>query len=338
VPFSRVLVPPVLNDDLIVPDGTWECFEGKAFGTTWRVDVVRSGSTDEMWLAALEQHIHATLETIDAQMSLWRPDSDIVRFNASPPGTRVLLRAPMRDVISHALEIAHLTQGLFDPTLHEAVARWGFGARLVADDLPDPTALSVLARQRCDWRDVVISDATLTAQFGLAMDLCAIAKGYAVDAVMDVVRTTSGAEAALVEIGGELKGWGLRPDGMPWWVQLEAAGAPQGALTLAALCGWAVATTGDSQRSFSRDGQDYCHTIDPQTLSPVQTALASVTVFDPLCWRADALATAMTVMGREKALAFAEAQDIPCLITHCAKGRATESLSPALRQWLDEDD
>ena len=171
-------------------------------------------------------------------------------------------------------------------------------------------------------------------QPGRTLDLCGIAKGYAVDVVMDIVRASLGMRAALVEIGGELKGWGLKPDGMPWWVSVEGSAEP----TLAALCGWAVATSGDYVRSFRQYGIDYCHTVDPKTLAPIRNGVASVTVFDPECWRADALATALMVMGAPRAMAFARQHDIPCLLTQRTGRVIAEAVSPALRSWMQTDD
>ncbi len=330
-PERRIMVPPAMPNELEVPSGEWLSLSGDAYGTTWRVDVVYAGDKSKSWLSQVQRQIKGVLTVIDAQMSLWRADSDIVAFNAAPDGTRFVLAEPMLQVVNHALAIARFTNGAFDPTLCEAVERWGFGARAVAAGLPD---IMDLQQERSDWRDVMCDGDVITARTGLTLDLCAIAKGYAVDAVMEMLQSEPDAQAALVEIGGELKGWGLRPDGMPWWISIEGAGTE----TLVALCGWAVATSGDYRRSFTHEGRDYCHAIDPQTLSPVQTGVISVSVFDPSCWSADALATAMMVMGRQQALAFAETHTIPCILNCRSTGGITDEMSPALQCWFDTDD
>jgi thiamine biosynthesis lipoprotein len=333
---SRILSPPRLPEgplgDLNASQGTWERIEGRAFGTHWRVDCVRTGGG--RGLRALERRIGEVLEAIDAQMSLWRADSDVVRFNRSRVGTRFLPREPMQQVVSHAVGISRLTEGAFDPTMAEAVDLWGFGARAVEDTLPSASAILAIAQGRSGTPDSIQDGGCLVRHPGRTLDLCGIAKGYAVDAVMDIVRASLGARAALVEIGGELKGWGLKPDGMPWWVSVEGAVEP----TLAALCGWAVATSGDYVRSFRQYGIDYCHTLDPKTLAPIRNDVASVTVFDPECWRADALATALMVMGAPRAMAFAGQHDIPCLLTKRTGLAITEAVSPALRSWMQTDD
>ncbi|CAN5216787.1 FAD:protein FMN transferase [soil metagenome] len=337
----RVLLPPVMPDGLEIPCGGWHRLTGAIFATGWRVDVVREGATDAgdgPWLATLRARIEVALETIDAQMSPWREASGLMRFNRAGEGERVVVPEPMRTVIARALGIADLTGGAFDPTLHDAVALWGFGASPVVEGLPDAGALAALGTHRHDWRSLVWDDNALVARDGLTLDLCGIAKGYAVDAVMDVIRSTPGAAAALVEIGGELKGWNLRPDGMPWWVEIERPEGARDMPFMAALCDGAVATSGDYRRSFRHGDADYCHAIDPRTLAPVRTGVASATVFDPHCWRADALATALMVLGRDEALAFADAHAIPCILTVREGSALTDHLSAAMRAWLDDDD
>ena len=334
----RVLLPPVMPEDLEIPDGAWLRLDGSIFATGWRVDVVRQGEGDAaIWLAALRSRIAAVLDEVDAQMSPWREHSDLMRFNRAADGEAFLLPEPMRSVVEQAIAIADLSNGAFDPTLYEATALWGFSAREVAEGLPDPAGIAQLNARRRDWRALDFDGSRIIARHGLTLDLCGIAKGHAVDAVMAVVRATPGAVAALVEIGGELKGWGIRPDGMPWWVELER---PHGATlppVMAALCDWAVASSGDYLRTFRHDGVDYCHAVDPRTLSPIRTGVASATVFDRSCGRADALATAMMVLGQEAAIELADAQAIPCLLAVRDEQGVTEYWSAAMWDWLDDD-
>ncbi|MCE7796916.1 FAD:protein FMN transferase [Sphingobium sufflavum] len=339
----RVFLPPVMPEDLEIPDGEWLRLSGAIFGTGWQVDVVRDAAAqqagdDARWLEALRGRIADTLETIDAQMSPWRDASDLMRFNRAGDGERFPLPEPMRTVVAHAITVADQSGGAFDPTLHDAVSLWGFSATAVAQGLPDAERLSAIAATRRDWRDLGFDGTAIIAREGLTLDLCAIAKGFAVDAAMAVIRADPDARSALVEIGGELKGWGVRPDGMPWWVGIEQPG-DDAEPVVAALCDWAVATSGDYLRTFHHDGVDYCHAIDPRTLAPVRSGVASATVFDRACWRADALATALMVMGAERAQAFADAQAIPCLLGVRTDGGGVAShMSAAMRDWLDDDD
>ena len=152
---------------------------------------------------------------------------------------------------------------------------------------------------------------------GVLLDLSAVAKGYGVDRVAAWLEA-QGVRHYLVEVGGELRGAGVKPDGQPWWVALEqpggseAAGADDGGILLA-LHGLAVATSGDYRRSFERDSQRYSHTLDPRTGYPIRNGVVSVTVIHQRCMAADALSTALTVLGPEKGMCFAEA--------HCLAAR-----------------
>ncbi len=334
----RLFIPPDSPAGLDVPDGTWLHMAGEVFGTSWRVDVVCGApeAGQGVWLAKLRSRCEAMMETIDAQMSPWREGSVLSRFNRAPAGTRIAVPEPMLTVLGHALTVAELTGGAFDPALHEAVSRWGFSARAVADGLPDAQDMDKLVRTRCSWRDLDVACEAITARTGLSLDLCGIAKGYAVDAVMAAVQAAPDALSALVEIGGELKGWGIRPDGMPWWVALEQPMGTERPSVMAALHGWAVATSGDYRRSFRHNGIDYCHTVDPVTLCPVRSGIASATVFDRDCWRADALATAMMVMGRDAALRMADDHDVPCLLLCRERHGLSKHFSRAIAAWRDE--
>jgi hypothetical protein len=116
---------------------------------------------------------------------------------------------------------------------------------------------------------------------GLRLDLNGIAKGFAVDQVAAAL-DRAGARSYLVEVGGELRGTGAKPDGQPWWVELERPPtANDGLRTLVALHGLSVATSGDYRRFFEHDGRRYAHTLDPATAAPVAHATVSVTVLDP---------------------------------------------------------
>ncbi|WP_298333698.1 FAD:protein FMN transferase [Asticcacaulis sp.] len=322
----RVLVPALITP----PEDVSACLlcevSGKAFATTWQVRLFSEGPVDRQGLC---QRIQAILDRIDAEMSPYRADSDLTRFNEAKAGAFVPLPPMLMQVIAHALDMARLTDGAFDPALLEAVELWGFGAKIVPEGLPTLQARAAL-KQRQDWRALDWRPDGLIKPEGLKLDLCGIAKGYAVDAVTDMLKATLGVRSALIEIGGELKAFGVRAEGQPWWVEIERAD-PAHTETLVALCDLAVATTGDSQRYFIHDGVRLSHTIDAATAAPVQSGIRQVSVFDAQCWRADALATALMVMGEHRAMSFAQTHAIPCLMG-LSDGR--EVLSPALEDWL----
>ena len=145
---------------------------------------------------------------------------------------------------------------------------------------------------------------------GVQLDLSSVAKGFAVDQLARALRM-QGASHFLVEVGGELRGAGVKPDGQPWWVTLEGVpDAGEQAATVVALHGLAVATSGDYRRHYLHRGARASHTLDPRTGYPIQNNVASVTVLHAECMAADALSTALSVLGLEAGMRFAEAHNL----------------------------
>ncbi|MGN6209591.1 FAD:protein FMN transferase [Asticcacaulis sp.] len=319
----RVLIPDLVAEPHPPAGTVRHDLEGSAFATTWRVSFYAEA---DAVLMGLKARLQGVLDEIDREMSPYRIDSDLTRFNLAPTGTCVALPPRMMTVMRHALDMAELTDGAFDPAILPAVELWGFGARSVPEGLPD---ISILPASR--WRDLVWQAEGLIKPKDVRIDLCAIAKGYAVDALMDLLKAKPGVCSALVEVGGELKGWSVQPDGLPFWVEIET---PVKQATVAALCDWAVATSGEQVRSFVHEGQVHSHIIDSQTQAPTRSGIVSVTVFDAECWRADALATALMVLGEARAMDFAVAHDIPCLLWLRDGSGFRERLSPRLEAWL----
>lgn len=299
-------------------------------GTSWSVRYA-----DPVAPAALRPGIEACLETVIEQMSGWRSDSALCRFNAAPAGARHALPAEFAAVLRCALEIAEVSGGAFDPSMAPLVDLWGFGP--VPSTAPRPTAAEISAAlSQVGWRRLRLENGCLIQPGGAALDFSGIAKGYAVDLVAEHLAGI-GLASFLVEIGGELRGQGMKPDGSPWWVALEAVPdtAPAGEDFVLALHGLSVATSGDYRRFFEQDGRRYGHTLDPRTGWPVTNHLASVTVLHPSCMRADAWATALAVLGPEEGLELATRHGIGALLISRKAGRLTEHMSPAFAAMLD---
>lgn len=325
-----VLLPPELDETPHCADGVELAFGGAAFGTTWMVRLVVEPESADI-SAALKQLCEAQLTLIDAQMSPWIAESMLNRYNQLASGEALALPEPMRGVVENALAVQALTGGTFDPFVGSATDLWGFGPVAVAEGLPDQAATE---RLRDRWRAArpAWDGQRLARAAGFTLDLCGIAKGYAVDALHDLLRTPPGVVAALVEIGGEARGFGIKPDAWPWWLELDWPGTFAGRRVVAALHGWACASSGSDVRFFDHAGRRYSHSIDPATAEPSDSNLRGASVFDRHCWRADALATALIVMGSEQAQKFANAHDIPCLLIPAAPG-AEPVLSAALEAW-----
>jgi thiamine biosynthesis lipoprotein len=274
-------------------------------------------------------------------MSGWEPDSDLSRFNRAPAGTWQALPEEFFAVLDCALAVAVESDGAFDPCIGRLVDLWGFGPQPGPAGGPPGADLLAAARGGTDWRKLRLDvpGRRVLQPGGASLDLAGIAKGYAVDLVAEHL-AAAGVSAFLVEIGGELRGHGVKPDGMPWWVELETPPGEElpGAEDeepVAALHGLAVATSGNYRRYFRHGGRHYGHTLDPRTGWPVSERLASVTVLHPSCMRADALATALSVLGPEAGLEHARRHGIAALFLTREAGRLREHMSPDFAAMLE---
>ena len=299
----RVLVPAAL--DLTPPalGGRMHEFSGCTMGTTWNVRLVASA---QLRRTRVQQAIQGALDAVVEQMSTWDARSHLCRFNRAAPATWQALPDVFLEVLACAREVAQRSDGAFDPTAGALVDAWGFGPT-PRPGLPEPAALAH-ARATAGWKRLELDLARGAARQpgGLALDLSAIAKGYGVDRVARQLHRL-GLDSHLVEVGGELRGAGVKPDGQPWWVQLEHPAQDDDATpTLLALHGVSVATSGDYRRWFDHDGTRYSHTIDPRDGLPIRHGLASVTVIHAECMLADAWSTALDVLGPDAGPALAD--------------------------------
>jgi thiamine biosynthesis lipoprotein len=319
---------------------------GSSMGTTWTVTAVTDADADT---AGLREGIEAELDKVVAQMSTWEPGSDISRFNRASAGAVQVLPDGFFQVLDAALRLAKGTGGAFDPTVGPLVNLWGFGPNGSRDAPPGPDAIAAV-RVRTGWHRLSLDRAARTAvqPGGLQVDLSSIAKGFAVDQVAAYL-VDSGIRAFLVEVGGELHAQGRKPDGAPWRIAIEStqpddadsatAETVPAAQIVVALDDLSVATSGDYRHYFERDGRRYSHTIDPRTGYPVAHGLASVTVLHEDCMQADALATAMTVLGPDDGYAYALRHGVAALFVlhegHLHDGnRSVQRMTPGFTARL----
>ncbi|PUA19838.1 FAD:protein FMN transferase [Glaciimonas sp. PCH181] len=334
---NRVLIPLDLAEPLPLQSGMPEIYlSGSTMGTTWSVHVLAPLAVSRQ---TIEQGIQAQLDLVIHQMSTWESDSDVSRFNHAPAGSWHALPDAFFTVLDAALTMARDSDGAFDPTIGPLVNLWGFGPQQGGADTvaacPNAVAMP-FAQKRCNWRQISLDhqQRRLLQPGGVYLDFSGIAKGYAVDLVARYLFAL-GCPSYLVEIGGELSGFGVKPDGQPWWVTLERPPSEQGAKSIVtALHGLAVATSGDYRRYFDYAGQRYAHTIDTRTGEPVSHGMVSVTVLHAQCMVADALATVLMVLGEKKGMAFAQERNIPALFIHSHDGIFSESMSPAFAEML----
>jgi len=338
-PARRVLAPHEVDPRAPGSDAVVREFAGLSMGTTWSVKCALPADTDSSGVAA---GIQAQLDRVVRQMSTWESDSDLSRYNQSPAGTWHHFPAECFHVLRNAVAVAEASDGAYDPTAGPLVNAWGFGPDRAPGQAPDASELSA-ARQRVGWQRIEIdTEARRVYQpGGIYLDFSAIAKGYGVDAVMEHLAAT-GIGHALVEVGGELCGRGMKPDNQPWWVMLEnppGSGNVEPPLpeTLAALHGLSVATSGDYRKFFvaqsgAAPATHYSHTIDPRSGRPISHGLAAVTVVHPQCMAADAISTALNVLGMTEGLRFATQRGVAARFVQRAEQGFVETLSPAFEE------
>lgn len=327
-----VLIPQALSPAVPPPGSRIHTFEGTSMGTTWSARVAARHVGD------VQPALQAELDTIVAQMSHWEPDSLLSHYNRAPAGTWVDLPAQFFDVVDYALWAHMASGGAYDPAAGALVDLWGFGAARRYDHTgfyaPDDDAIDRVLDQRASARLSFDRDGCRLLQpGGVRLDLSSIAKGYAVDCLAQCLEQR-GLHHYLVEVGGELRGGGVKPDGHPWWVEIE--GVPDSATPQAvvALHGVAIATSGDYRQYFEHGARRMSHTLDPRTGRPVAGDVASVTVLAPTCMEADALSTVLTVLGPDDGVAFAEARALAARILVRRAGTLEEIVTPAWKALL----
>jgi thiamine biosynthesis lipoprotein len=268
--------------------------DGETMGTRWSVQLASRAADGG---AALRAGIETRLAQLVDALSHWLPESSLCRWNRAAAGSRVPLPEDFATVLDAALAIAEASDGALDPTLGALVDLWGYGPPGPRAGQPGAAEIAA-ARARCGWRRLLRDGDTLLQPGGVQLDFSAIAKGHAVDVIAGWL-DRAGQPHHLVEIGGELRGQGVKPDGQPWWVEIEDS-RPPGRI---ALDGLSVATSGNRYR---RHAPGDAHTLDPRSGAPLADAPDSVTVIHPLCREADGWATALTVLGPVDGLRLAD--------------------------------
>lgn len=290
---------------------------GAAFGSYWRLTLPEWAD-----VANVTQEIEALVRAVDESMSPYRASSELCRFNRARTTDPVAMSDALYGLISRSVEIAARTGGAFDPTVGPIVGRFGFGPILDG-------SLSA------SFHDLATGEGSVRKGVpDLTVDLCGIAKGYALDRIADAL-STRGEENLLLEIGGEVMARGVHPSGRPWQVGVERPHEP--ATTLAHVVrpnGLALATSGPAVQSYAVGDRTYSHVVDPRLRGPADGSIASVTVLMATGIDADAHATALVAMGTDAALDFAERQSIPALFQIWVAGGLEERTSADFADFI----
>lgn len=239
------------------------------------------------------------IQELDGLLSTTDEGSQIHALNQ---GETVALAQPVQALLERALALCADTGGAFDITIYPVVRAWGFTTD--SHQVPTQEELSALLA-RVDYRQVEPQEGTLTLPQGVELDLGGVAKGYASQQVARLLRE-EGVDCALIDLGGSIQAMGSSPDGDPWSVGIRdpRSDSPEDYAAVVRVTDQAVVTSGMYERYFELDGVRYGHIIDPDTGYPVDNGLASVTVVSPDATLADALSTALFVMGKDGAAQY----------------------------------
>jgi FAD:protein FMN transferase len=308
---------------------------GTTMGTTYQIKFVAASKSTGV--TGLHADVESILAEIDRQMSTYRPDSEVSRFNERAAGEWFPVSAAVAEVVSAAQEISEKTDGALDVTVGPLVRLWHFGPPEKQGDgakseftPPNDEAL-VAAREHVGYENLEMrtSPPSLRKKIHeLEVDLSSIASGYAIDRLAALLEEKQ-IDDFMIEIGGEVRAAGRRPDAAPWRVAIERPTINRRAMHSAIpLVDSAIATAGDYQKFFEFGGRRYSHIIDPSNGRPIEQALVSVTVAADTCMAADGWDTPLVVLGPERGYECAERHGIAALfISHGDDGENSRPTS-----------
>lgn len=303
--------------------------EGGIFGSFYQVTLVDALTQAEV--NALEEGILAELEAVDASMSIYRDDSELMAFNQAPTGEWQPLSDELVEVLAIGRSVAEASGGAFDMTVGGLVNLWSFGAEARPREIPAAGELAErLAQIGTDALELDEQRREARRTREVTVDLGGVAKGHATDRVAAFL-DREGIEHYLVNLGGDLLASGYR-DGAeePWRIGIEAPLEDrQEARHLLPLHDVSVATSGDYRNYFEENGRRYSHTLDPRNGRPITHRLASVSVFHASNAWADAWATALMVLGEEAGMALARERQLSALMIIREDDGWTSRVTPA---------
>ena len=300
------------------PSTTYQKIDGQTMGTSYHIafKLPKEATTDE-----IQASIDARLDEINDSMPTYQADSTISKFNALSAGQTIQIDPDFIKVLSDSRLIYKKSHHGFDPTVYPLVELWGFGAKMSVERLQNPpTESEILAvRDTIGLDKITLNGNELSkTKDGVGLDFSAIAKGYGVDTIADVLKSKYNITNYMVEIGGEIATSGVNDKGLPWTLAIDkpimgSTTANREIMTTLALSGQSMATSGNYRNSLDYDGKTYSHTINPHTASPVENGVPSVTVIADTTALADGWATALTAIPQDDAIKLADENNIIAL-------------------------
>lgn len=308
-------------------------FEGYTMGTSYGIQIIKQVNKD------LNDHIAEDITTIlnevDHAMSTWKEDSELSNINNSPDQEWITISPDLLYVLDMAISVSKKTQGAFDITLAPLIDVWGFSSNEVITMLPDEAVIkNSMRRIGYQYLHLDKQKTAIRKEKEIKLNLSAIAKGFAVDKIASYLDKIN-IQSYLVEIGGEVRTKGVKSDGSNWRIAIETPSVgDRQPYRLIKLSNHAVATSGDYRNFYEIAGQRYSHIINPFSGYPVTHNLVSVTILEQSTAYADALATAIMVMGIDKGYQFCIQNKIPAYFIAKTNNGFTSRYTPYMEHYF----
>lgn len=307
---------------------------GPTMGTTYNIKYIDVDGAPAS--ADIQKEVDKLLELVNDQMSTYRKDSELSRFNQYKGNEVFEVSAETAIVVKEAIRLNELTRGALDVTVGPLVNLWGFGPEARPEVVPSDEELSA-RKAMTGISHLSATSTTLTKTLPeLYVDLSTIAKGWGVDVVANYVESL-GIHNYMVEIGGEIRLKGVNQSEEAWRIAIEKPSTTERAIQEIIEPGdMAIATSGDYRNYFEKDGIRYSHIINPQSGKPIDHKVVSVTVLHPSSMTADGLSTGIMVLGEDAGLEIANENDLAVMIIVKTEQGFEEIYSDAFKKYLNK--
>lgn len=309
-------------------------FNGLTMGTSYDIKLELPATIKNR--EVIRQGIEKVLYNVNHHMSTFLKDSELSKINQNKSTGKIPISSELTDVLALSLEISRFTHGAFDITVGPLVNLWGFGPIKKSPVIPSHEAIT-RALAATGYKKIRLSinpNYIIKSQPNIYLDLSGIAKGYGIDKIADYLDTQA-VKNYMIEVGGEVKARGTKPDNTPWRIGIEKPVANQQMVErIMQLDNLGMATSGDYRNFFDVKGKRYAHIIDPATGYPASNNLVSVSVLDESTARADALATALIVMGPDKGVKFAADNKISAMFIITNGAGFTDKYTGSFKSYL----
>ena len=288
----------------------------------------------DKYVDGLDQEIAEKLVSFNQSLSTYIPTSEVSTLNTQ--GAFAFQSTYFFPVLNKSKEIYEATEGTFDPSIGPLVQAWGFGPEKSIPDLDSNTVDSL--RAIIGFDKVRFDEYEVRVPGNFQLDFSAIAKGYAVDVIADLLES-NGISNYLVEIGGEVRCRGENEEEKPWSLGVEdptVSAGQQRLMAIVRLKNLSLATSGNYRNYYEKDGKIFAHIIDPRTGYTANHNLLSASVFASNCMTADAYATAFMVLGLDTTKEIIEAQDLDAILIYRSETGNLESyVSEGIKPFLE---